>query len=138
MALINPHINFNGNAEEAFLFYQSVFGGELMNIIRFKDIASEHFPIDKDEQDKLMNIALPIGPNLLIGNDIPKSMGTVSEEENRSKISVSAETLEEAFKLFNELSKDGNVEVPMEKDESGSCFGMLRDKYGIEWIVILA
>jgi PhnB protein len=135
MALINPHINFNGNAEEAFTFYKSVFGGELTNIIRFKDISSAEFPVADKEADKLMNIALPIGKNLLIGNDVPESMGRVDENENRSKISISAESREEADKLFNGLSAGGNVEVPLEDSPWGSYFAMFRDKFGIEWMV---
>lgn len=130
MALINPHINFNGNAEEAFRFYQSIFGGELTNIIRFQDIASPEYPIPEKEANKIMHIALPIGQNWLIANDVPESMGRVNENENRSKIAISAESLEEAETLFNGLSAGGSVEVPW-----NSAFGMFRDKFGIEWIV---
>lgn len=130
MALINPHINFNGNAEEAFSFYKSVFGGEFAKIIRFKDISSPEYPIPENEANKIMHIALPIGKNLLIGNDVPESMGPVNENENRSKIAISAESPEEAGKLFNGLSEGGNIEVPWD-----SNFGMFRDKFGIEWIV---
>ena len=99
MALINPHINFNGNAEEAFNFYKSVFGGEFTKVPFF---------------------ALPIGKNILIANDVPESMGRVNENENRSKISVSAESKEEADKVFNGLSA-GKIEsisfIPEEKIE---------------------
>jgi len=135
MALINPHINFNGNAEEAFNFYKSVFGGEFANIIRFKDISSPEHPIAENEANKIMHIALPIGKNILMANDVPESMGRVNENENRSKISVSAESREEADKLFNGLSAGGNIEVPIDDSPWGSYFGMFRDKYGIEWMV---
>ncbi|MFZ1705045.1 MAG: VOC family protein [Saprospiraceae bacterium] len=135
MALINPHINFNGNAEEAFNFYKSVFGGEFAMIMRFKDMASKEFPVDEKEANKIMHIALPIGKNILMGNDVPESMGRVDENENRSKISISAESREEADKLFNGLSRDGNIEFPMSDSPWGSYFGMFRDKYGIEWMV---
>ena len=91
MAQINPHINFNGNAEEAFTFYKSVFGGEFSKVIRFKDISSEEFPIPEKESHKLMHIALPIGKNFLFGNDILEIMGRVDENENRSKIAITAE-----------------------------------------------
>ena len=134
MALINPHINFNGNAEEAFQFYRSVFGGEFVKIIRFSDIASADYPVPESEANKLMNIALQIGPNLLIANDVPESMGSVNENENRSKISITAESRDEAEKLFNGLSAGGAVEVPLNESPLG-YFGMFRDKYGIEWIV---
>ena len=135
MALINPHINFNGNAEEAFNFYKSVFGGEFAKIIRFKDISSPEYPVAENEANKIMHIALPIGTNILMANDVPESMGRVNENENRSKISVSAESHEEANRLFNGLSAGGNIEVPFDESPEGSCFGMFRDKYGIEWMV---
>lgn len=136
MATINPWINFNGNAEEAFTFYKSVFGGEFAKIVRFKDLASDEFPIPENEANKIMYIALPIGQsNVLIGNDVPEIMGKVNERENRSKISVSAETKEEADKLFTGLSAGGEVEGPMGDGPWGSYAGMFRDKYGIEWIV---
>ena len=85
-----------------------------------------------------MHIALPIGKNVLIGNDVPGFMGKVNENENRSKISVSVESREEADKLFNGLSAGGNIEVPLDENPDGSCFGMFRDKFGIEWIVDFA
>ena len=135
MAVINPHINFNGNAEEAFNFYKSVFGGEFAKIKRFKDLASTEFPIAENEANKIMHIALPIGKNFLMANDVPESMGRTNENENRSKISISAESIEEADKLFNGLSVGGQIEVPIGDSPWGSYFGMFRDKYGIEWIV---
>ena len=135
MALINPHINFNGNAEEAFNFYKSVFGGEFAMIIRFKDFSSPEHPISEREANKIMHIALPIGKNVLMANDVPESMGKVNENENRSKILISAESREEADKLFNGLSAGGQVEMPIMDSPWGSYFGMFRDKYGIEWMV---
>lgn len=135
MALINPHINFNGNAEEAFNFYKSVFGGEFSRLLRLKDLSSDEFPVDEKDANKILFIALPIGKNLLLGNDVPESMGRVNENENRSKISISAESREEADKLFHGLSAGGSVEMPIEDSPWGSYFGMFRDKYGIEWMV---
>jgi len=135
MALINPHINFNGNAEEAFTFYKSVFGGEFAMIMRFKDLASPEFTVAENEANKIMHIALPVGKNILMGNDIPEIMGRVNENENRSKISISAESKEEADKLFNGLSAGGKIEMPIADSPWGSYFGMFRDKYGIEWMV---
>ena len=86
MASINPHINFNGNAEEAFQFYQSVFGGSFSRIIRFKDLASEEFPVAEPEANKIMHISLPIGKSILMANDVPEILGRTNENENRSKI----------------------------------------------------
>ena len=135
MVQINPHINFNGNAEEAFTFYKSVFGGEFAKIMRFKDLSSAEFPVAENEANKIMYIALPIGKNILMANDVPEIMGRVNESENRSKISISAESKEEADKLFNGLSDGGEIEMPIADSPWGSYFGMFRDKYGIEWMV---
>lgn len=135
MALINPHINFNGNAEEAFNFYKSVFGGEFAKVMRLKDLASPEFPVAENDAHKILHIALPIGNNVLMGNDVPEFMGKVNENENRSKISVSTESREEADNLFNGLSAGGTVEMPIADSPWGSYFGMFRDKFGIEWMI---
>ena len=136
MAQINPYIHFNGNAEEAFTFYKSVFGGEFAMISRFKDLSIPEHPISENEAEKIMHIALPIGKNsVLMGSDTPEFMGKQNEHENRSKISISAESKSEADQLFNGLSAGGEVEMPIEDSPWGSYFGMFRDKYGIEWMV---
>ncbi|MGV8815775.1 MAG: VOC family protein [Gelidibacter sp.] len=135
MALINPYINFNGNAEEAFNFYKSVFGGEFALVKRFKDMSSPEYPVAEKEANKIMHIALPIGNNVLMANDVPESMGRVNENENRSKISVHAQSREEADSIFNGLSAGGAIEVPIGDSPWGSYFGMFRDKFGIEWMI---
>lgn len=140
MTTINPWINFNGNAQEAFDFYKSVFGGEFTKIIQFKDIATPEFQVDPKDADKYLRIVLPIGiGSELIGNDVPEFMGKTNENENRSKIAVSAESKEEAYKIFNGLSEGGTVEVPINDGPNGGPFGtyfaIFRDKYGIEWVV---
>lgn len=136
MRTINPWINFNGNAEEAFTFYKSVFGGEFTKIIRFKDLSSAEFQVAGNDANKIMHIALPVGKHyVLMANDVPEFMGRVNENENRSKIVVSAETKEEADQIFNGLSAGGNIEGPIGDGPWGTYAGMFRDKYGIEWIV---
>lgn len=135
MASINPHINFNGNAEEAFNFYRSLFGGEFSKIVRFKDLASAEFEVPEHEANKIMHIALPIGKTILMANDVPEILGRTNEDENRSKIVISADSKEEADKLFNGLSVGGQIEMPISDSPWGSYFGMFRDKYGIEWMV---
>ena len=137
MPQINPYLHFNGNAEEAFTFYQAAFGGEFAMIVRFKDMpANPEFPIPESESDKIMHIALPIGKHdVLMGSDTPEFMGKHSEQETRSKISISAESKDEADKLFNALSAGGSVEMPIADSPWGSYFGMFRDKFGIEWMV---
>lgn len=93
MTTINPHINFNGNAEEAFTFYKSVFGGEFTRMTRFKELSAADSPIPPEEGEKIMFIALPIGPTMLMGNDVPAHLGKTNEHENRSKIAITTEEL---------------------------------------------
>ena len=136
MASINPYIHFNGNAEEAFTFYKSVFGGEFSMVVRFKDFANPEHPVSEKEANRIMHIALPIGKSsMLMASDTPEFMGKHNENENRSKISITAESKEEADKLFNGLSKGGKIEMPIGDAPWGSYFGMFRDKYGFEWMV---
>jgi PhnB protein len=136
MASINPYIHFNGNAEEAFTFYKSVFGGEFAMVMRFKDLEIPGSIANESEANKIMHIALPIGKhNVLMGSDSPEALGVHNLNETRSKISISAESKEEADKLFNGLSLGGQIEMPIADSPWGSYFGMFRDKYGIEWMV---
>lgn len=136
MKTINPWINFNGNAKEAFDFYKSVFGGEFAKVVYLKDLAGPEFPVAEKDENKIMQIILPIGgANMLLGNDVPEFMGKVNENENRSKIHVDADSKEEAEKIFTGLSLGGQAEAPMGGSPWGTYFGMFRDKYGIEWII---
>ena len=136
MPQINPFLHFNGNAEEAFTFYKSVFGGEFTTLTRFKDLSNSENLFSEKEANKIMKIALPIGKcSVLMASDVPEILGQVSENENRSKISISAESIEEADQLFNELSVGGIIEMPISYSPWGSYFGMFRDKYGIEWMI---
>ncbi len=136
MAHINPHIHFNGNAEEAFAFYQSVFGGEFAKIMRYKDLSNDSFPIPENDANRIMYIALPIGASsVLMGSDVMEMMGQVTENDNRNTISISAESREEADKLFHGLSEGGKIEMPMADGPFGAYFGMFADKYGIQWMV---
>jgi PhnB protein len=136
MTIINPWINFNGNAEEAFTLYKSIFGGEFTNVIRLKDLASPEFPVSESDANKIMQIVLPLGGgHMLIGNDVPEFMGKVNEQENRSKIHIGTDSKEEAERVFNGLSIGGQVEAPLGDSAWGTYFGMLRDQFGIEWIV---
>ena len=136
MASIHPHIHYNGNAEAAFTFYKSVLGGSFSKLIRFKELSTEGFQFPEEELEKIMHIALPIGGGtVLIGSDVPAMLGTVNENENRSKITVRAESKEEADALFNGLSVNGTVEFPMGNSPWGSYFGAFRDQYGVEWMI---
>jgi PhnB protein len=136
MAQLNPYIHFNGNAEEAFNFYKAAFGGEFASLVRFKDFPNPEPALPLEEANKIMHISLPIsGESVLMGSDVPSFMGTVNEAENRSKISIAADSKEEAEKLYKALTAGGTVEMPIQDSPWGSYFGMFRDKYGIEWMV---
>lgn len=136
MARINPYIHFNGNAEEAFTFYKSVFGGEFAKIMRYKDISSAEYPIAEIDANRLMYVSLPISKsNMLMGSDVLEMMGKVTENDNRNTISIGAESREEADKLFQGLSAGGNIEMPMADGPFGAYFGMFTDKYGIQWMM---
>ena len=136
MANISSHIHFNGNTEEAFEFYRSIFGGAFTRLLRFKDLNNPDFKFPEEEQNKIMLIQLPIGVAcILSGSDVPNFLGVVSEEENRSKILVSAESKDEAQTLFNGLSAGGTVEMPLSEGPWGSNLGTFRDKFGVEWMV---
>ena len=135
MASINPHINFNGNAEEAFNFYKSAFGGEFTKLVRFKDLESDEFPVAEHEANKIMHIALPIGKSILMANDVPEILGRTNENENRSKIVINTESKEEADHIYLRLSAGGQIEMPISDSPWGTYFGMFRDVYGIEWMI---
>lgn len=135
MATLNPYLNFNGKAEEAFRFYQSAFGGEFTTLMRFKD-TGESGKLSEADQNKIMHIALPIGNgSFLMASDVPESMGIKVNQGNNFAISISADTKSEADHLFTKLSKDGTVEMPMQETFWGSYFGMFTDKFGIKWMV---
>ena len=135
MATLNPYLNFKGNTEEAFNFYKSVFGGEFKELQRFKD-TPEAGRVPENEKDKLMHISLPIGPgNILMATDALESMGHKLTVGNNFYLSLSADSESEADKLFNGLSSDGKATMPLQKTFWGSYFGMVTDKFGINWMV---
>ncbi|EKF54742.1 glyoxalase/bleomycin resistance protein/dioxygenase [Galbibacter marinus] len=132
---VNMYLNFDGNAEEAFNFYKSVFGGEFSFMMRFSD-APEGDKIPKEEQNRLMHISLPLGgDSVLMASDIMPSSGHTLERGNMNYISLHTESREEADRLFNGLSKGGSVEMPMEDQFWGDYFGCFVDKFGIHWMV---
>jgi PhnB protein len=133
--VINPYLNFNGQTEQAFNFYKSVFGGEFITLQRMKD-TPEGGNLPAHERDRIMHVALPIGKNtILMASDIMESMGHTLSIGNNFSISVSAESEKEAEKIFNGLAAGGKVTMPLEKAFWGSYFGMLTDKFGVPWMV---
>ncbi|MFV8344759.1 VOC family protein [Flavobacterium sp. ZB4P13] len=138
MASINPYLVFNGNCEEAFLFYQSVFGGAFSYIGRFKDIPPNTEGCEsgsEEDSEKIMHVSLPIGKGtILMGSDNNSSSKEVVFGQNIS-VSINTESKEEADKLFNGLSAGGTVTMPMNQTFWGAYFGMFTDKFGINWMV---
>ncbi|HSD08808.1 VOC family protein [Flavobacterium sp.] len=136
MAAVNPYLIFNGNCEEAFLFYKSVFGGEFPYIGKFKDMpVDENSPKLSDEQaNRIMHVSLPIGNTILMGSDSHDEAGAVAFGSNVS-ISINTESVAEADRIFNGLSAGGNPFMPMNKTFWGAYFGMFVDKFGIHWMV---
>ena len=133
MPTINTYLNFNGNTEEAFNFYKSVFGGEFKMLQRLKDTPDSD-KIAANEQNLIMHVALPIGNNVLMGTDVPSSMPQVVFGTN-SSISIEAANKEEAEKLFNGLSAGGVVGMPLQQMFWGALFGFFTDKFGVQWMV---
>jgi PhnB protein len=139
MKAINPYINFNGNTEEAFNFYKSVFGGEFAALMRFGEMPGcdemSGNKMSDEDKSKIMHIALPIGEGVLMATDTLESMGQKLTDGNNFSISINAESKEEANRVFNGLSDGGAVEMPLGDTFWGVYFGMTHDKFGVRWLV---
>ena len=138
MASVNPYLTFNGNCEEAFTFYQSVFGGSFPYLGKFKDMPPmEGCPsISEADGNKIMHVSLPISKEtILMGSDTSEAFGNATVPGNNFSISINTDSREEADKLFAGLSADGQVTMPMNTTFWGSYFGMFTDKFGIQWMV---
>ncbi|TBX69969.1 VOC family protein [Flavobacterium silvisoli] len=137
MAQVNPYLIFNGNCEAAFLFYQSVFGGEFPYMGKFKDMPQTDGcgEITEADANRIMHVSLPISKEtILMGSDSNQQSGDVTLGNN-FHISINAESREEADRLFNGLSAGGQVYMPMDKTFWGAYFGMFVDKFGVHWMV---
>lgn len=137
MTTINPYLTFNGNCEEAFNFYKSIFGGEFTYIGRFGEMpANEEIPIVDSFKDKIMHVSLPISKETtLMGSDSSEAFGKATIVGNNITMSVHSDTIPEITRLFNELANGGNISMPLNKTFWGSHFGMLTDKFGIHWML---
>jgi PhnB protein len=135
MAILNPYLNFDGNAEEAFCFYRSVFGGEFTCVQRFKDIPEE-IDLPVTDQDKIIHISLPIGNgDVIMATDMLASLGRSLRMGNNFYITINGESEEETRYIYKELSAGGKIEMPLQKAFWGALFGMFEDKFGIQWMV---
>ncbi len=138
MAKINPYLHFLGNSEEVFNFYKSVFGGEFATVMRYGDMSGQEGCENLTEEDKtkIMHIALPISDgHVLMGTDAVGEHAKDAVFGNNISLSVSADSKEEADKIFNGLSDGAEITMPLGDTFWGAYFGMLKDKFGINWLV---
>lgn len=138
MAIVNVYLTFNGNCEEAFNFYKSVFGGEFPYIGRFGEMppGPDGKTASPEDANRIMHVSLPISKEtMLMGSDTGGEWASNYKEGNNFAISVSADSREEADKFFEGLSAGGQVTMPMGDTFWGSYFGMFTDKFGINWMV---
>lgn len=139
MAIVNIYLNFDGNCEQAFDFYKSVFGGEYPYIGRFKDMppsedASKQVP--EETANRIMHVSLPISKEtMLMGSDTGGEWAASFKQGNNFSISVNAASKDEADRIFNALSAGGQVTMPLANTFWGDYFGMLTDKFGINWMM---
>jgi PhnB protein len=137
MAALNPYLNFNGNTEEAFNFYKSVFGGEFSAVMRFSD-APGMDNIPEHVKGKIMHISLPIGSNVLMGTDCMPELGHTATFGTNSYICIGPDSKADGERIFDALAAGGKVEMPFQKQFWGSYFGSLADKFGVLWMIDFA
>lgn len=136
MATTNIYLNFNGNCEEAFTFYKSVFGGEFNYLGRFGEMPeSEEYKVPEADKNKIMHVGLSIGSSILMGSDTGGEWAPSFVQGNNFSISITAESKQEADTLFHELAVGGQITMPMDNAFWGEYFGMLTDRFGINWMV---
>ena len=136
MTKLHSYLNFAGNAQEAFDFYKSVFGGDFSSAVRFRDFPMEGVAIAEEDQDKLMHIALPIGgDNVLMASDVLESLGQRLVQGNNVYVSVHPTSREEADRIFNALADGAEIEMPIADQAWGDYYGALKDKFGVQWMV---
>jgi PhnB protein len=136
MKAANPYLNFNGNTEEAFNFYRSVFGGEFLGVVRFRDFGGDGMGVPEADLDKIAHIALPLGENnLLMATDTLPSLGQTLNVGTNSYIYLEVDTEEEAERIFTGLSEGGSSEMPLQKTEWAEKYGVCADRFGVQWMV---
>jgi PhnB protein len=130
MIKLNPYLNFPGTTEEAFKFYKSVFGGDFLSVVRFKDMPIPGAPVSKEQENKIMHIALPIGDQALMGTDVIGEWANKFVVGTNTYITIVPDSKPEADRIFKALSAGGKVEMPMSDQPWGAYYGSFKDKYG--------
>jgi PhnB protein len=131
---VNPYLNFDGTTEEAFELYRSVFGGELLGLVRFREFGGDEMQVPEDELDRIAHVALALGEgSMLMGTDVTGSASlTVG---NNSYIHVELESGDEAARVFDGLADGGSVEMPLQATAWAERYGVCRDRFGVQWMV---
>ena len=140
--VINPYLNFNGNTEEVFNFYKSIFGGDFPFVMRFNEMPQDAADgegcvgegIPENDANGLAHISLPVGQTMLMASDVPSNMPPVVSGTNVS-LCISVDSRADADRIFGALSESGTVQMPMQDQFWGDYYGMLVDKYKIQWMV---
>ena len=133
MKAINITIIFNGKTEAALNFYKSIFGGDFINFQRMKEMPGAP-PMSAEEGEKILHAALPVGNSVLMAMDMPQGRGMVNKGNNfMATLDTSSE--EETTRVFNRLSEGGVVTMPLGHQFWGAFFGMVTDKFGIQWML---
>jgi PhnB protein len=137
MPIVNVYLTFNGNCEEAFNYYRDVFEVEFDMISRFKDMPPQNGTnLPKGDAEKIMHVSLPISEETaLMGCDIGGEGANDFVMGNNFSISVEADTQKDADRYFDLLSDKGVVVMSMETTFWGSYFGMVTDRFGINWMI---
>ena len=131
---VNPYLHFPGNTLEAFEFYRSVFGGEFPMVLRFRDFPGNMGAPDA-AADRIAHIALPIGQNVLMGTDVIGDQVDAFTVGNNSYIVLAPDDADEAARLFDGLSAGGRIEMPLQATEWAEQYGILVDRFGVQWMV---
>ena len=126
---VNPYLSFNGQCEAAFQFYAQCLGGQLGAIFRYagSPLAGQ---VPADWQDKVMHGSVTVGEQVLMGGDVAPDR---YEEPKGFTLSIQIKSTAEAERIFDELSKDGGISMPLEQTFWAARFGMLVDRFGIPW-----
>lgn len=137
MTKVNAYITFNGNCEEAFQLYRSVFGGKYLYIGRYRDVPAADRQIFRPENDnKIMHVSLPVSTEtILMGCDNAEANGEEAVIGNNISLSIHTDNQVEADRLFTELSVGGQIKMPMSQTFWGAYFGVLTDRFGINWLI---
>ena len=135
---VYPYLNFAGNTEEAFTFYKSVLGGEFFGVLRFRHFATvgPMAGLPDEDLDKVMHMAMPLGKDgMLMGTDLLESLGQKLVVGNNVHLNLVADSAEEAKRIFDGLSDGGKVTMPLAETEWAEAYGMLTDRYGVQWMI---